>query len=563
VPVFSQNNSNTSIAMLNYLATETRIISNSKNNRLALEEIYTKLINNTNPSIIDVTTQDFLQILLDDIEKFRILTLQRERLEYIFENQQAQVITQALPNPLYLLGSRDRNPLSLIASAALMTIDSVFKYQNASNNAEMDFLKENWELDDRESATLHNLRSRTFSYMIDIARSNNLGMADTLNEQSIDRFVNYSSDENFQRRRQSLEGNRSLYEKYAPYWLKLAETYYYLELYQDCIDAVRQYEAIQTPIFRKDYDFAQILPKMIISLSNVHGINSVLELSKQYLEKLVLNTTDADWALRYFAAQSYISMAGVTDRRINLTAAYNLLVSNVTYLSHEQEILLSEYVSPIDERIPQGLTKDRERQIKKIISELKKRRNYLLPPMHEGLLLNYQTLLQIMQELNTSTQERNRINSIVDKSFVYKIMRHSFFNEPYDSVVITSYAYVEDTALSFYDIPVVFLFPGFKADIKITDNNGSETVIFQEKNVECLIGKISRRKDNNIDSFNARLFLNYSDGCDLFKEKQYYIYVTFYYGSFKYTLRFNKTAGTGHFLGVFSIKPPVGIITYD
>jgi hypothetical protein len=565
-PLFSQNNGSTSIAMLNYLATESRVINGSKNNRLILEELYTKLINNTNPSIVDQTTQDYLQTMLDIIEGFRIITLQRERLEYIFENQQAQAITQALPNPLYLLGARDLNPLSLIATATAMTIDSVFKFQNATNSAEMDFLKGNWELDDKESAELHTLRSKAFGYMVDTARNNNLSMTDTLNERSIDNFVSYTFDENLQRRRQSLENNRALYAKYAPYWIVLAETYYDLGLYRECIDAVRQYESVYVPILRKDSDFARILPKVIVAISNIYGTNSTyLNLTKVYLEKLVSNTTEAEWALRYFAAQTYISMAGVDNKRQNLTAAYDLLVGNVTHLSHEQESLLDKYIKPIDETIPRGTTKEKEKQMKEVIKKLKNVRKKELPPMHEGLLTNYQVLIEIMKELNTPQQEKNRIKAIVDKSFVYKIIRYKFFSELNYSTTIN--ATVSNYSFWFDNIPAVFLLPQIlKVDLKITlNNNGIEELFCLDEDIGWKINSVSRGRSDSLENFSANLELSYSNdtGKKIQKEQNYFIYVTFYYNGFKYTIRCNKPAGTGHFLGVFDVKPNIGQIIYD
>jgi hypothetical protein len=348
--------------MLNYLATEARVISSSKDNRLILEDIYNKLVNNSNPAVIDETTLDFFQVLLGDIENFRIITYQRERLQFLFENQQAQAITQAMPNPLYLLGairSSGGNPkvaaLKLVATATTMAIDSAFKYQNAKNDAKLAYLEEDWKLDDNESAVLHNLRSRSFVYTVNITNQYILNMDDTLNETSIDEFVRISLWEATPRKRQALEANRSLYAKYAPYWLELAETYYELELYRECLNAIQEYENVSAPIFRKDKDFARLLPNAIVSAYTVYGNSTAYtNLAAQYLRKLIDNTSDSDWALRYFAAQTYISLADDSNRTRNLQAAYDLLLNNVRVLSVEQEKILDEYYSPVT-TVPQSL----------------------------------------------------------------------------------------------------------------------------------------------------------------------------------------------------------------
>ena len=130
--VFPQNTGNTSIAMLNYLATESRRINSSRDNRLILENIYSKLINNTNPLVIDDMTSDYLEIMLDDLEGFRMISFQRERIMLLFENEQANAITQAIPNPMFLLGAINLGTavdpkvaaIKLLAMATTMAVDS-------------------------------------------------------------------------------------------------------------------------------------------------------------------------------------------------------------------------------------------------------------------------------------------------------------------------------------------------------------------------------------------------------------------------------------------------------
>jgi hypothetical protein len=596
-PIFAENavsNGNTSIAMLNYLATETRIITSSKDNRLILEEIYNKLINNTNPGAVDETTQDFLQTMLDDIKSFRILPIQRDRLQYMLENRQAQAITQAMPNPLYLLGMQgpgglrtrsqtdywDKSsevsatanvngppgtsvqgkvaattfewhqtgmtetftaPLKLISVAGLLALDSIFKYQSARNDAELSFLQDNWVLDDNESATLHNLRSRTFSYMIDVARKNNLGIADTLNEEGIDNFVKYSLDENLERRRQALEGNIVIYASYAPYWLKLAETYYDLELYAECLRAVRQYEAIKAPIFRRDYDLANVLPKAVIASYYVYESDSAyVTNATALLKQLVDNTTDENWTLRYFAAQAYIGLAAVREKEKNLNTAYQLLVGIITHLSQKQEKDLASYLSPINETVPKGTAKKQKKQAKETIADMKKLRKTELPPLNSSLSLGYKTIFQIMDELKTPEQERERIKAIVQKSFIIPSYRHTYFNEPYS--VLASTFTLKRVSSGFFDflntffsqftgktkwnklkltLPVIFLSDGSKIDFSIRDYGS-----YDMSNITYHVNEVNRKKTNEISYFTANIEIPFNDSFTIAKNQAYTMLIT-------------------------------------
>ena len=125
-----------SMAMLNYLAVLTQEINASKNSRLYLENAYTSLIGNTHPNAVDYRTQNQLTGLLDTLEAYRMVAVKRDRLEYLYEQNQAKAIKAAIPNPLGLLSAtRSISPLQLVASVAYMAVDSAASYSAAKEEA--------------------------------------------------------------------------------------------------------------------------------------------------------------------------------------------------------------------------------------------------------------------------------------------------------------------------------------------------------------------------------------------------------------------------------------------
>jgi hypothetical protein len=579
--LFAQDNGKTSIAMLNHLATEARIINSSKDNRLILEDIYNKLVNNSDPTVIDETTLGFFEVLLEYIENFRIITYQRERLQFLFQNQQAQAITQALPNPLYLLGARDKTPLALIATATTMAIDSAFKYQSAKNDAKLAYLQGDWELDDRESAILHNLRSRSFVYMVNISTQYKLSRDDTLNEKSIDDFVVVSLWDASPRKRQTLEANRGLYAKYGPYWLELAETYYELGLYSECLSALQEYEKVQVPIFRKNRKLARLIPKAIVATSNVYGNNAAYtNLVTNYLKKLIDNTSDSDWALRYFAAQTYISIAADSNRRTNLQTAYDLLLNNVRILSIEQEKILNEYYSPITV-VPQSLLdaledaqkkltqakidretvmnnrntkigkeqrakldndiKEAEKKVKEWgqkITVYKNSREKELPPFSQALWLNYALLTDLFTPLNKTASDIQYVHDIIDVAFWPLYMMEAYWEltreDDYSSVFFISSlsrsgglfsaaakGWNYGNSLFFLRCPDAVLTAVNSIDVKIL-NADDDTVLCDDKNVKWEVSsKLNRDYFGNRRIFLAEIGIYISINPDYKKNEAY------------------------------------------
>ncbi|MDR0429544.1 MAG: hypothetical protein LBH58_03580 [Tannerellaceae bacterium] len=169
--------------------------------------------NNANPSVIDTQTQGYLNSLMDSIDGLRLVTIQREKVQFIYENQQAQALSQAMPNPLYLLALRDKKPLDIIITAILMTVDSSVRYNTAQNNARANLILANFDIQKEELIPLSNLKKDYFNHVINITRINNLDGSESLSQESIERFVNYLLDTNKQRAREWLEQNRALYTK--------------------------------------------------------------------------------------------------------------------------------------------------------------------------------------------------------------------------------------------------------------------------------------------------------------------------------------------------------------
>ena len=72
-----------SVSMLYYLAITAEEIRTSKDSRLMLEDVYTSLLNDINPSAIDEITQDHLDKLRDIIKSYMSISVKRERLQSI------------------------------------------------------------------------------------------------------------------------------------------------------------------------------------------------------------------------------------------------------------------------------------------------------------------------------------------------------------------------------------------------------------------------------------------------------------------------------------------------
>ena len=249
------------INILNYLRATAQEIRSSKNSRLYLEDAYSELINNTRPKAIDPATLSEVMDLLDTLEKYRMLSVKRERLQYIYEQNQAQAIRDAVPNPLGLMSAVQSFSLAKLATSIVyMAVDAKASYDSAMASADLQFLQDSWALDDEEAANLHESRKELYAYMVTMTTHFNFDDKYTLNEKMVDDFVSWQKETNTASKIQYFESNVDTYRAFGPYWLTLAEAYYTHGDYEKCLDALTEYENLEIQIFRKDYDYAQVLP---------------------------------------------------------------------------------------------------------------------------------------------------------------------------------------------------------------------------------------------------------------------------------------------------------------
>ena len=403
------------IAMLNYITVLTQDINASKNSRLYMEEAYSTLINNTYPNAVDSRTLSQLTGLLDTMEGYRMVAVKRDRLEYIYEQNQAQAIRAAVPNPWGLISTvRSYRPSKIAASLAYMAIDSITSYTTYTSETELQYLNDGWALDDEEASVLHESRKGTFAYMINIVGEYDLPGDLTLTENSVEEFVKWKNNDNVVSRIQFLESNQANYQSYGGYWLLLAQSYYDNGNYSKCLHAIHTYEGMNTRIFRKDYELAKTLPSVISAAEEIYSVAEYADVAAHYAQMLLDNTDHNDWALRYYAAQVYVDLFAQTNDESYLKTAYSIVLDNVNYLVGEQQSLNATYLAPVQKTaVPKDATKNEKKQIENANKALEELRRTELPPVCEPLRLNCDLLFALADELKVSESERQKIDGIL------------------------------------------------------------------------------------------------------------------------------------------------------
>ena len=502
-----------SFSMLYYLAITAEDIRISKDNRLILDDIYTSLLNDINPGAIDETTQDHLKNLRDIIKSYINISVKRDRLQYIYNQDKAATIRSAVPNPLAILSMTNSfNWKKLATSVVYTVVDSYTNYKNANDAVDQEFLMSGWELDDEETATIQKNRERAFDYMVDIVQEYALDGKLTLNEKAIETFAEICEIESVQQKIRRLESEEETYKLLGNYWLELADCYYQTSQYEKCLDCVDKYNALATGIYRKDYNYVQILPKAIVAAQETYIDDEYISRVQEFTDAIMENTTTEEWSTRYFAAQVYLDLYARTANREYLEAAYNIAYDNVTILLDEQRKLNATYLEDVQElTVPEPdyrfmTEKEKEEAEKEYKAEQKRLKAYNkalkdtreteLPPLYEPLVLNCDLLFALADEMDISSKEKAEIEDILqtDKNGVFLSKpvndRYSFTTAKADY----SIEFTKDKIV----IPAELLTVGTEVIVSVSDGGNSTTFN------DCVVSKVMREGDT-IDTFKATI----------------------------------------------------------
>ncbi len=490
-----------SLNMLNYLAYVTQEILTKKNNRIFIEQIYTSLINDINPSTVNDFTESHYDDLLDRLHEFEKLLTKRERLQYLFEQNQAQAMRNAIPNPIGLLSAvSSMNIASLVASVAYMAVDAVSSYSAGMSSAEQAFLQGTWELDDDESDTVHSLRKQAFMYMVEVVKGYTLPDQLTLTEKKVDKLVEWNEkvgEESPAARVHFYKTYENEYEGFGQYWLARAKAHYDNKEYEDCLKAIKRYEGLNIGIYRQDFELADVLPIAIGAASQIYDDKTYIEEATRYAN-LILENTDikTDWALRYFVAQTFIDICARTKDQKYLQRAYDIALENVNELKSEQKKLNNEYVADFKaEEIPQGTPETKKKEIEAYNNQKRLERETELPPVYEPLKLNLDLLYALSDQLNIADSEKEKTEDILYASgqpLFLSIPMNELYNRP------EKYNYPEITYTG-KDIMIPVDHLTIDTQIKtIMQEEDTSTVIN-----DWTITKVERKEKNNVTSFIA------------------------------------------------------------
>ena len=395
-------------------------------------------------------------------------------------------------------------------SAVYSIVDSYTSYKNASSSADLEFLKSGWELDDKETETIRKNRDRAFDYMVDMVQEYNLDGKLTLNEEQISEFAEICKIDSNQEKIRRLESEYKTYKLLGNYWLELASCYFDGSEYQKCLDAINEYNRLSTGIYRKDFNYVQVLPKAIVAAQHVYSGDEYISRISGLADALIENTDTKEWSTRYFAAEVYLDLYGRTGDTTYLDKAYNIAYDNVTILLDDQRTLNSTYLEDVkkvsvekpdyrfmtedEKKKAEKEYQDEKKRAKSYYNGLVKKRKTELPSVYEPLLVNCEMLFDLAEEKKISPKEQAEIEEILQSNdngiFLSKVVNNKYsFSKP-------NTEFTADLTTRKFFIPVDSLTADASVSAIITEDGKEEEIN------DFTLDKVNR-KGKTVDTFIA------------------------------------------------------------
>ncbi len=497
----------TTVNMVNYLRFLACQISVGKRDQLFLEGVYDSF-DNINPELVDTETSDQIQNLMDAVHGYRMISVKRNRIEYIFEQAKARAIMAAIPSPSQIFttignghsaelakGLANLNPVATVVS---MTAFSARNYAFAISEADLAFIKDGWELDDAEADVMHESTKNALSYMFSMVEKYSIPGNYALSEEDIKSFIEKAGkpDEEIEAKIEWLAKNEDRYSFFGPYWLEMTSDYYKIKNYSECLKAISQYEKVSNEkasdeensyqLFRLDTDYARLLPMAIFSAKQVKSNAEYEEMAKEYCNEILENTGDKDWDLRYFVAQTYIELYAMTKKAGYLKNAYEIVYENVLNLIDEQKALNESYLGKVQEiDISKGMSKLQKEEAKKYNKTVNAERAVALPPVSNALYLNCELLFALAEETEITEEEKTKIERILhpkgDQVFLTKAIDDRFWFKETPAELNSAGISVDFNGESF-SIPAVFV--SDQSSIIVSVKGDNKTIRLDDWTVE-------------------------------------------------------------------------------
>lgn len=298
---------NPEFALHQRLQLDTVIARKNSNNRVVLSELALRDLVPT----MNASTKNYYTSFNQSLASLELLDVQRERLDYLHEEKKKSNLTALVPNAISVasvaITTGLSNPLGAIISIVGSAVSSATNYLDAKNQENLEYIQNQWELDDQEKQVLVNLGTEHYGYKCEVAESLGIPVELTLSTKDLEDFVDACNQSDYSYKLIKLLSMDQRLEILPDYWMELALASYGLEDYAGTLEYIEKFEEIYYPVIYHDSDYAYLLMIKSDCINQLYGKEKYDELV-EIGDLLLKNIELSDWEKRLYVLSLYMEI---------------------------------------------------------------------------------------------------------------------------------------------------------------------------------------------------------------------------------------------------------------
>ena len=198
-----------------------RILEADENNRVVIEELHFQDLLPT----MNEYTRGYYADFNRQLSALRLVEVQRDRLNYLYERKQETLINSLMPNAISIatIAFSTRSLLSSVIAIAGTALSSINSYATQEDVIELEYIQQDWELDDQETLALDALATNLYLYKCDIGASLGIDRTQALSSDDLKSFVRACNESSPAVRYSRLSRLESRLGTLPDYWREMAK----------------------------------------------------------------------------------------------------------------------------------------------------------------------------------------------------------------------------------------------------------------------------------------------------------------------------------------------------
>lgn len=350
--IFATEISDQELGNAKKLLYETARILELKNNMVVVDEIskYDWLWASD-----PLLTAPYINMFNDTIKENKSIEQKRQRLEYLYNQNKASLVSALVPNALHFvnIAMTAGNPLRAMIAIGGASLSSVSSYVSEKQKQNLELIQKEWELDDSQVDIFESLSEWLRTYLSKACEKYGITNDQLASVNTLRSFIKLCSQYDYRDDKQARElllkldtGNfKSELAFFPEYWGEIAKAAYGAENYELSLQYIDNFEDSYVKTMYHDENYSQILKIKAYCLLQKDNIDiPIADELCRIADSIYALSPASEWADLYFCVELYEEMKKLNNSSSIRAKQIRLMEEVVDKVADEYKKNVDDYI---------------------------------------------------------------------------------------------------------------------------------------------------------------------------------------------------------------------------